>query len=76
MHYYITQSSTHPTHTTVTQIACVDYRFVILFYLKINFSIIFSGRSTQWYENVYGSLLAHNLISLRDTFTNAKIIRV
>ncbi|CAF4540880.1 unnamed protein product [Rotaria sp. Silwood1] len=60
MHYYIKPSTTRPGHTTVTQVACVDY----------------SGRSTQWYENIYGSLLAHNLISLRDTFTNAKIVRV
>ncbi|CAF0777498.1 unnamed protein product [Rotaria sordida] len=60
MHYYLKPSTIQPGNTTVTQVACVDY----------------SGRSTQWYENVYGSLLAHNLISLRDTFTNAKIVRV
>jgi len=80
MHYYITPSTTEPDRTTVTQIACVDYRFS--FYLKLeekkltDVSIIFSGRSTQWYENIYGSLLAHNLISLRNTFTNANAGRV
>ncbi len=37
MHYYITQSTTHPGHTIVTQIASVDYRFVSLVYLKTNF---------------------------------------
>ncbi|CAF3752259.1 unnamed protein product [Adineta steineri] len=60
MHYYITPSTTQPGYTTVTQVACVD----------------FSGRSSQWYENVFGCLLAHNLISLRDTFTNAKVVKV
>ncbi|CAF1012171.1 unnamed protein product [Rotaria magnacalcarata] len=59
-HYYIKPSNVHPNHTTVTQITCVD----------------FGGRSTQWYENVYGSLLAHNLISLRDSFTNARVVRI
>ncbi len=29
MHYYLTPSATKPDHTTVIQIACVDYRFVI-----------------------------------------------
>jgi hypothetical protein len=33
MHYYITPSTTEPDRTTVTQIACVDYRFS--FYLKL-----------------------------------------
>ncbi|CAF0822484.1 unnamed protein product [Rotaria sordida] len=60
MHYYITPSTTQPGYTTVIQIACVD----------------FSGRSLQWYENVFGCLLAHNLISLRDTFSNSKIVKV
>jgi len=60
MHYYITPSTTQPGYTRVTQVACVD----------------FSGRSSQWYENVFGCLLAHNLISLRDTFTNSKIVKV
>ncbi|UJR16046.1 hypothetical protein I4U23_002960 [Adineta vaga] len=60
MHYYITPSPTQPGRTTVTQIACVD----------------FSGRSTQWYENVYGCLLAHNLLSLRNTFTNTNPVRI
>nr|ACD37564.1 START domain containing protein [Adineta vaga] len=60
MHYYITPSTTQPGHTTVTQVACVD----------------FSGRSSQWYENVFGYLLANNLQSLRDTFTNSKIVKV
>ncbi|CAF3726833.1 unnamed protein product [Adineta steineri] len=60
MHYYITPSSVQPGRTTVTQIACVDY----------------SGRSTQWYENVYGSLLAHNLLSLRNTFANTNVVRI
>ncbi|CAM4919413.1 unnamed protein product [Rotaria socialis] len=59
-HYYIKPSSVHPNHTTVTQITCVD----------------FGGRSTQWYENVHGSLLAHNLISLRDSFINARVVRI
>ena len=35
-----------------------------------------SGRSSQWYENVFGCLLAHHLVSLRDTFTNSKIVKV
>ena len=26
MHYYITPSATQPGHTTVTQVACVDFR--------------------------------------------------
>ncbi|CAF1630426.1 unnamed protein product [Rotaria magnacalcarata] len=60
MHYYITPSTTQPGYTTVIQVASVD----------------FSGRSSQWYENVFGCLLAHNLISLRDTFTNSKIAKV
>ncbi|CAF0914319.1 unnamed protein product [Rotaria sp. Silwood1] len=60
MHYYITPSTTQPGYTTVIQVACID----------------FSGRSSQWYENVFGCLLAHNLISLRDTFTNSKIVKV
>lgn len=41
MHYYIKPSNTRSAHTTVTQIACVDYRFVIsLFFvcIKIKFS--------------------------------------
>ncbi|CAF1318269.1 unnamed protein product [Adineta ricciae] len=60
MHYYITPSLTQPGHTTVTQIACVD----------------FSGRSTQWYENVYGFLLAHNLLSLRNSFLNTNTVQI
>ncbi|CAF1315341.1 unnamed protein product [Adineta ricciae] len=60
MHYYITPSPTQPGHTTVTQIACVD----------------FSGRSTQWYENVYGFLLAHNLLSLRNSFLNTNTVQI
>ncbi len=43
---------------------------------KKNFFFHFSGRSSQWYENVFGCLLAHNLLSLRDTFTNSKIVKV
>nr|ACD37592.1 START domain containing protein [Philodina roseola] len=60
MHYYLAPSSSQPGYTTVTQIACVD----------------FSGRSSQWYENVFGSLLAHHLVALRETFTNSKSIKV
>jgi len=45
-------------------------------YKSIKKLFCFSGRSSQWYENVYGYLLAHNLISLRDTFTNSKVVKV
>jgi hypothetical protein len=76
MHYYITPSATHPGYTTVTHVACVDYRFVHFLFKTKNFPSIFSGRSSQWYENVFGSLLAHNLLSLRDTFTNSHVVRI
>ncbi len=75
MHYYIKPSTTQSGCTTVTQVACVDYGFVIfLFFSILKIILLFSGRSTQWYENVYGSLLAHNLISLRNTFINSKVV--
>lgn len=60
MHYYITPTLHHPDHITVIQIASVDY----------------SGRSSHWYENIYGSLLAHNLVSLRDSLTKPQVFRV
>ncbi len=48
-----------------------------IFFLNKIFLVSFlSGRSSQWYENVFGCLLAHNLLSLRDTFTNSKIVKV
>jgi hypothetical protein len=31
MYYYLTPSTTDPMNTTITQIACVDYRFVFIF---------------------------------------------
>jgi hypothetical protein len=34
MYYYLTPSTTDPMNTTITQIACVDYRFVF----DLNFS--------------------------------------
>ena len=48
---------------------------------KINWKYVrttffFSGRSTQWYENVYGFLLAHNLLSLRNSFLNTNTVQI
>lgn len=78
MHYYLAPSTSQPGYTTVTQIACVDFRYSIdeLDPRPSHPSFFASGRSSQWYENVFGCLLAHNLVSLRDTFTNSKLVKV
>nr|ACF75508.1 START domain containing protein [Philodina roseola] len=52
MFFYVTPSSSHPDSTIVTQLVSVD----------------FSGRSTFWYEQVFGQILAQRLSRLRETF--------
>lgn len=76
MSYYLTPSPNNPANTIITQLACVDYRFVCFSSSPLEeFSrISSSGRSSQWYEHFYGSLLAHHLISLRDTFTKTTVV--
>ena len=74
MSYYLIPSPNNPANTIITQFACVDYRFVVSSRLEEFFRISSSGRSSQWYEHFYGSLLAHHLISLRDTFTKTTVV--
>ena len=79
MHYYVTPSATQTGSTTVTQVASVDYRSANAFDFETDdqyVSVLSSGRSSHWYEQVLGPLLAHNLLSLRDSFDDTKPVRV
>ncbi|CAF1042968.1 unnamed protein product, partial [Didymodactylos carnosus] len=55
-YFYLTPSTTQAGCTKVIHVASVDL----------------SGRSTEWYDNVFGSMMAHNLNSLRQTFNKNK----
>lgn len=71
MHYYVSPSSTQSSHTTVTQVACVDYRLVSSFVLRsdrlssflvvdlLNGTSMFSARCSLTISDVYA---IHSLI--------------